>query len=190
MDQMKLKKKHEEFKGNRTGKKGHTLTELILVVAMLGLFGIATFTLVVSSSNAYKNIMEKTDVDSELRIAISYLDTKLKQNDSAKSIRLEANPSGAGNAIVIENTYEDEVYETWIYQSGGRLKEMIVAKGEPFQDELSFEISAVDGFIAVYDETDKLLKVNVWSSTQGGRRELDTYIAMKTGINVGAGTKS
>ncbi|NTV88803.1 MAG: DUF4860 domain-containing protein [Clostridiales bacterium] len=183
MMQNKAVKNYKSAAEMIAGTKGHTLTELILVVAMLGLFGMATFTLVISSSTAYKKIMEKSNVDSELRIAISYLDTKLKHNDSSGAVRLEPNPLGEGNAFVITETFEDGTYETWIYQNGGKLKEMTLAQDDTFQDELSFEIADIEGLDAGYDKSSGLVKVKVWASAQDGKRELETYIAMKSGIS-------
>lgn len=167
---------------NKGSNNGYTLIELILVVALLALFGIATLTLVLSSSTAYKGIMERKETDSGLRVALSYLDTKIKQNDAKDVIRLESNPSGNGRAVVIEEEMEGSLYETWIYLSAGKLREVLVGKGDPVKDELGFEIADIEGFDVNYDSRRKLLHLNVWSTVKDERHELGTDITVKTGL--------
>ncbi len=171
--------------GSKAAMKGHTLVELALVIALLTLFGAATLSLVVAGSSAYEGIMEKKNADSELRIALSYIDTKIKQYDSAGVLRLESNPAGDGPALVIEEVLGGADYETWIYFSEGRLREVLVDKGGEPTDDLSYEIAVLEGFQAVYGEDEKLLHITVWSSSKKGRLELDTDIAVKTGIITG-----
>jgi prepilin-type N-terminal cleavage/methylation domain-containing protein len=161
---------------------GYTLIELMLVVALLALFGISTLSLVVSGSSAYRTIMEKKEIDSELRVALSYMDTKVKQNDMKDTLRLESNPAGDGKALVITEEIEENAYETWIYLSGGKLREVMVQKGEPVQDDLGFEIADIEGFRAEYEPDGKLLHLGVWSGSKSGKRELDTDIKVKTGL--------
>lgn len=52
-----------ESTAGAASKGGYTLIELVLVMALLVLFGIATFSLVISGSTAYKGIMEKKNSD-------------------------------------------------------------------------------------------------------------------------------
>ena len=167
---------------NKSSNSGYTLIELMLVVALLALFSIATLTLVVSSGGAYKSIIEKKELDSGLRIALSYIDTKVKQNDMENMLRLDINPAGDGSALVIEEVIKGSSYETWIYLSGGKLREVMIEKGDPVQDDLGFEIADIEGFGAEYDTVKKLLHLSVWSTGKNGRHELDTAISVKTGL--------
>lgn len=167
-----------------SANSGYTLIELTLVIALLALFGTATLSLVVSSSTAYKGIVEQKDTDSELRIALSYIDTKVKQNDSENVLRLKNNPVGAGSALVIEEILDGTSYETWVYYSAGRLREAWVEKGTAASDDLSFEIASIEGFEAEYDIESHLLHITVWSNTNHGQQKLETDIAVKTGITI------
>lgn len=168
--------------GRKAANRGYTLIELMLVVALLALFGAATLSLVVSSGNAYKGILGKKDLDSNLRIALSYVDNKIRYNDVKHALRLEVNPSGNGKALVIEEELDGSIYETWIYQSGGKLREVLVEKGEPVEDDLGFEITDLGGFEAEYHSDGGLLHLNVWADGNNGRRELGTDITIKTGL--------
>jgi prepilin-type N-terminal cleavage/methylation domain-containing protein len=163
--------------------RGYTLIELALVMALLTLFGIATLSLVLSSSDAYKGIIEKNNSGSELRVAISYLETKINHNDAENAIRLKKNPSGQGNAIVIEEVVEGSAYETWIFLSKGKLIEVLVNKGEAVRDDFGFEIANIDGFNTNYDTDRKLMYIDAWIDNQKGRQELDTIVAIRAGAN-------
>lgn len=170
----------------RTGKnnKGYAMIELVLVIALLALFGVATLSLVVSGSAAYENINSKKDLDSELRVALSYLDTKVRQNDSEGALRLESNPAGDGSALVVTEIIGDTQYETWIYLSGGKLREVLIDKDEPVLDDLGFEIAEIDGLAAEFDPDKMLLHLNVWSTSGNSRQSLGTNIFIKSGLEV------
>lgn len=169
---------------NRRNDKGYAMIELVLVIALLALFGAATLSLVVSGSAAYESINEKKELDSELRIAISYLDTKVRQNDSEGVLALSSNPAGDGPALVVSEIIGQTQYETWIYLSGGKLREVLIEKGEPVLDDLGFDIAEIDGFTAEYDQDKMLLQLNLWSASGDSRQSMDTNIFIKSGLEV------
>lgn len=162
---------------------GHTLIELTLVMVMLGLFGLAAFSLVSSSGKAYRGISEQTAGDTELRVAISYIDTKIRQNDVQNAIRLEKNPLESGQAIVITENLGKETYETWIYTRDGKMKELLIKKGSKFRDDFGFEISQTDQLTAQYDNENRLLKIKAGINFgTNSKRELETAISVKTRV--------
>ena len=165
-------------------KKGSSIIELMLVVALLALFGIATLSLALSGSSAYKGINEKRELDSDLRIALSYLDTKVKQNDSEGALSLRPNPNGSGKAIVVSEQIDEDIYETWIYFSEDSLREVLIMKGEPVDNELSFEIAKITAFKAEYDSDGMLLHLTVKAASGDIKHDLSTGIAVKSGMEV------
>lgn len=168
----------------KENNSGYALIELVLVIALLALFGIATLSLVATGSAAYKDINEKKELDSELRVAISYLDTKVKQNDSEGTLSLRSNPAGDGKALIVSEIIGEKQYETWIYLSGGKLREVLIEKGEPVLDDLGFEIAKIGGFTAQCDPAGILLQLKVWGTSGDGRQSLDTSISIKSGLEV------
>jgi len=164
--------------------RGYAMIELVLVIALLALFGVATLSLAVSGSAAYENINERKELNSELRIALSYLDTKVRQNDSEGALSLKSNPAGDGPALVVSEAIGQTQYETWIYLSGGKLKEVLIEKGEPVLDDLGFDIAEIEGFTAEYDPERMLFQLNIWSASGDGRQSLGTGIFIKSGLEV------
>ncbi|MCA0384407.1 MAG: DUF4860 domain-containing protein [Firmicutes bacterium] len=123
---------------------GYSLIEMMIVMMLLVLFGLGIFMLAATSSTTYQKLVEDKETDGELRIASSYLMTKIRQNDRMGAIRIEKSAINSEDALVIEETLGNEVYETWIYVSDGVLREATVLKEAMPSDDVSFEVAKVD----------------------------------------------
>jgi len=123
---------------------GYSLIEMMIVMMLLVLFGLGIFMLAATSSTTYQKLVEDKETDGELRIASSYLMTKIRQNDRMGAIRIEKSAINSEDALVIEETLGNEVYETWIYVSDGVLREATVLKETMPSDDVSFEVAKVD----------------------------------------------
>ena len=159
---------------------GYSLIELLLVMVILVIFGLSTFTLVISGNNAYKNIIEKKTLNSELRVAVSYLDMKLRQGDGLGEIGVKKIPNGYNNAIVIHELVEGETYETWIYFNNGKLREAYILQGTPIVDQNSFAVAEIDGFDIRYNKIDGLYNFNVWKELNNKKYSFDSIIYLKS----------
>lgn len=134
--------------------KGYTLVELMLVMLLLALFGIVIMTLIQSGSTAYAKVVENRNAESDARIALNYLDVRLRQNDELGAVRVEENPLGPGNALVITEEYDGVNYHTWVYFLDGTLyecalllegEEVQVDRSEPIAQLLDFQFEALPG---------------------------------------------
>ena len=68
---------------------GYSLIEMMIVMMLLVLFGLGIFMLAATSSTTYQKLVEDKETAGELRIASSYLMTKIRQNDRMGAIRIE-----------------------------------------------------------------------------------------------------
>jgi type II secretory pathway pseudopilin PulG len=166
----------------KKNSSGYSLIELVLVMALLIIFGLSTFTLVVSGSGAYKNILSKKEANSELRVAISYINMRIRQNDSVGSVRVEKSPFGNGVAIVTEEVIDNNTYETWIFWHEGSLRESLIKQGDPVTIDISFVIADIDGFNAKYDTSGKIIHLNVWRMEKGLKKDYSSSIFLKSAI--------
>lgn len=123
---------------------GYSLIEMMIVMMLLVLFGLGIFMLAATASTTYQTLVDDKETGGELRIASSYLMTKLRQNDRIGAIRIEKSAINSEDALVIEEILGDEVYETWIYVSQGVLREATVPKETIPSDDVSFEVANVD----------------------------------------------
>jgi hypothetical protein len=120
------------------------MTEIIFVMVLLILFSISTLTLVASGSNSYININNKGEDTSNLRIAQSYIHTKVRQNLEKNSIYLKQFSEVDGNCLVIKDGYSNVGYETVIFLDEGEMKESIIISGGSFNPEASFPLVEID----------------------------------------------
>lgn len=132
------------MKSKTVEPNGYSLIEMMIVMMLLVLFGLGIFMLAATSSTTYQKLVEDKETDGELRIASSYLMTKIRQNDRMGAIRIEKSAINSEDALVIEETLGNEVYETWIYVSDGVLREATVLKETMPSDDVSFEVAKVD----------------------------------------------
>jgi hypothetical protein len=170
-----------EVKSSRS--KGYSLIELIFVMVLLILFGLTSFTLVVSGSSTYKKLTNSRNSNSELRVALSYVNMKVRQNDELNSIRVDNISSSTGSsALVISKTMGGKPYETWIYCSRGRLREAIVRKGIQPVDDLSTEIAEISGFKVYFMNDKRKLYIEVSKPFGKAGNIYSSVIALKTNL--------
>ncbi len=127
-------------------KKGNSNIELIMGILLLVLFTASFFTLITTGSNTEKRILEQNEIKANARIAQSYINVKLKQNDKAGKISIKENPDTQKNALVISNVVDGEKYDTWIYFKNGNLLESTTLENVPPVDKEAYKIAKIDGF--------------------------------------------
>lgn len=127
-------------------EQGYSLIEMAVAMLLLVMFGLGIFMLAASSSGAYEMLTSKKSVNEEIRIASSYITTKLRQNDREDSIQVIKNYTDSSDALIINETISGEVYQTWIYMSNGKLREVTIPETLTPSDDLSFIISEIDTF--------------------------------------------
>lgn len=159
--------------------RGSVSVETIATLFLLLVLGIGIFSLTVSSTSAYSRIYDRKNLQSELRVALSFVQMKIRQNDLEGAIRVDENPVNGGSAVVIREEYEDESYETWIYQDGGKLREALMPEGQAPSNELSFEIADVDDFSAEMDGN--RLNLAAWIGEDDAKLRMESCILLRTG---------
>jgi prepilin-type N-terminal cleavage/methylation domain-containing protein len=123
---------------------GYSLIEMSIVMLLLVLFGLGIFMLAASTTTTYESLVENKAEGEAIRIASSYIVTKIRQNDKIDSIKIDSKTFDDRDALIVLETINDETYETWIYVSEGYLREVTVLKGIMPNDDLSFEIAEID----------------------------------------------
>ena len=161
----------------KKNNKGVSKVEVILVMILILLMGLAVFTLVVSSSDTYKNVIDEKENLSNLRIAASYIDNKIKQSDEQSSIYIKNNPINGEASIVIVQRVDNENYETWIYLSDKMLKEAYIKQNQDFTDDMSFDIASIEEFVPSIN--DDLMEITI-----SGNKASDTFSKRYLKINL------
>ena len=161
----------------KKNNKGVSKVEVILVMILILLMGLAVFTLVVSSGDTYKNVIDEKENLSNLRIAASYIDNKIKQFDEQSSIYIKNNPINGEASIVIVQRVDNENYETWIYLSDRMLKEAYIKQEQEFTDDMSFDIASIEEFVPSIND-------DIMEITISGNKASDTFSKRYLKINL------
>ena len=161
----------------KKNNKGVSKVEVILVMILILLMGLAVFTLVVSSSDTYKNVIDEKENLSNLRIAASYIDNKIKQSDEQSSIYIKNNPINGEASIVIVQRVDNENYETWIYLSDKMLKEAYIKQNQDFTDDMSFDIVSIEEFVPSIND-------DIMEITISGNKASNTFSKRYLKINL------
>ena len=161
----------------KKNNRGVSKVEVILVMILILLMGLAVFTLVVSSSDTYKNVIDEKENLSNLRIAASYIDNKIKQSDEQSSIYIKNNPINGEASIVIVQRVDNENYETWIYLSDKMLKEAYIKQNQDFTDDMSFDIASIEEFVPSIND-------DIMEITISGNKASDTFSKRYLKINL------
>ncbi len=127
-------------------KNSSSNIELIMGLLLLVLFTASFFTLITTGSNTEKRILEQNEIKANARIAHSYINVKLKQNDKAGKISVKQNPETQNNALIISDVFNGEKYDTWIYYKDGYLLETTALENVPPKDTDAYKIAKIDGF--------------------------------------------
>lgn len=107
-------------------ERGHVI-DLLFTLALFCVFAASSFLVVLMGANIYKQTVTQMTQNYNTRTSLSYLAEKIRQNDIADGIRI-GEVEGA-TALVLEQKVGESTYQTWIYSSGGELREVMVAQG-------------------------------------------------------------
>ena len=106
-------------------QKKYTAIRLLPVLLIL-LFSVLSLMLVLSGAGVYKNTVENTRYNNQVRATLSYVSNKVRSADSS-TIRIEQRNNIS--VLLFTESIEDTVYETMIYVYDGSLREMFSRQG-------------------------------------------------------------
>ena len=113
--------------------KNRGKTEGLLALLLLGLFAVCILLVLLSGTEIYRDLTERSRTGYEERTAAQYLATRLRQGDAAHSVRVE--DFGGTDALVLSQELEGILYETRVYCSGGYLRELFARAETPCEPE-------------------------------------------------------
>lgn len=160
------------------GFRKHASVYTVFSMVLLLVFSIATLMLSFTATRAFWEIQQDKTNISELVVALSYLNMKVRQNDSQGAITVRPSPSGNGQALVITEVLDSTRYETWVYWYDGELREAFILEGNIPQKDTSSLIAEIDGF-DVYGKSNQI-KIRVWCQGQGKTRDLTFKLSQRT----------
>lgn len=131
---------------------GYSLIEMTVVMLLLVVFGLGIFMLAATTTTTYSTLVDDKSTTEHLRIASSFITTKVRQNDRVGGLFVISDSEAYGDVLLIKESFGEDIYATWIYVSDGVLREATIPLGTTPNDDVSFEIADIDMFSLVYDE--------------------------------------
>lgn len=173
---------HTAMSNALKNRAGRTQVEVLAVLVLLFLLGISAFTLSMAGADSYKSLSSFRDKSASVRIALAYSEMKIHQYDSGGALSVEPHPVTGEQALVIRETVKDQAYETWIYYSGGFLREALVLQGQLPTEAFGFEVVALDAYTLTEDPDKRGVSIAVQAEDEKGRTlALESFVAFRSG---------
>jgi hypothetical protein len=137
------------------GNKKHAVN-LIFTVTLLGVFALSAIMVAVMGAQVYQRGAAKMQANFDTRTSLVYISEKLRQNPDEAFRRESVEGS---DALVLTQSYDGNVYESWIYVHDGKLYEVMVAAGtsvKPGDGQRIMSLNSID-----IDIEDTLLTITV-----------------------------
>ena len=106
----------------------HTI-DFIFPIALFFVFCAAAITALLFSANIYQNIVANSASQFEQTTSLSYITTKIRQNDQEGENRIYLDEFDGHEALAIQQTFSDTEFVTYIYEADGELKEIFLQQG-------------------------------------------------------------
>lgn len=122
-----------------------------IFIMLLYLFIVVLSVMIISlGKNIYDKINQDRNTNYELRVSLSYIANKIRQSDKNGALKIKE--LHGVNALVINEVYDEENYQTWIYFYHGAIYEMFV------DEETRFDLS--DGMKVVEANSFNIEEIN------------------------------
>lgn len=154
-------------------KRKHMI-DVLFPVALFFVFALSALTTILLAARIYQNTTEHSTLNYTSRTSLSYISEKLHQNDYDGSIYTGS--FDGCDAIVMEQTHENETYYTYIYAYDQELKELFIKKGVDASASSGRTILEVEDF-SIEQLSDQLLRISC--SDQKGR-QASTIVSVKS----------
>lgn len=128
-------------------RKRNVSLESVLVMIFLIIFAVASCSMIVQGSKSYNKILLNKENEENARIAFSYINMRIKQNDVKGKIYIKKQCVDNQDALVIEHSDDEEGYITYIYFDNNKLLECYTDKETKPTVELSSEVVSISNLI-------------------------------------------
>ena len=163
-----------------TGQKIGNLMALVIFCA----FTAAVLLVLMLGANIYQGISSRNSASADQRLAVSYIEAKLRHNDTWNAVYLGSFQSNEGATdiptLYLEEDYDSIIYNTMIYCYDGWIRELYCEKGLEFAPDagikvlpaknLDFSFDPQTGLISIIcvDNQGATLRLNVLPRCMGG----------------------
>ena len=123
-------------------KKGGQKIDTVFVLMIYCVYALSVLVVLMLGGNVYKNMTAISREGYNERTCLSYIWTKLKNNDDGGMITV--GQFGGVSALLLNEVYGDTVYQTRIYLHDGWVYELFCEEGMDFDPEDGMQMIRAD----------------------------------------------
>ena len=170
-------------------ESGFSVVELLIALTLMAFLATSLLSIISMGGSAFERILDKKSAQNEVRIALSYVTVKLRQNSSKAKVSVIPSDSAtnAGNVLKIDADPDKISAESYFiyFEKGdeggsGRLVEKY--SSAPYVDDPAGaqKIATVTEFDISYANDDQsIIKITVGYEGAGGRIVRDVSVALR-----------
>jgi len=167
-------------------RKSHSMN-IVFVILLLGIFALAAVFVAVLGAKIYESGAKRMQDNFDARASVVYLSEMIRTAENPGAITTR-NLAGAGDALVIPQSANGNVYESWVFVVDGQLCETVVAAGDKPVPGAAQQIMPITSFKVSQEDAGISLTVVTAPGADGRSQTISTFIAKRaTGAGAGAG---
>lgn len=142
--------------------------DLVFPIALFFVFAASALIVITLAANVYGNTTDTLRINDESRTALSYVSEKIRQSDAQGG--MEIVDVEQTQCLVMSSEYNGVSYSTYIYEYGGKLKELFIRNDAPVSLESGMDITEISS-LSINKRPGNLYQFVVVDS-QGRERDL------------------
>ena len=121
-----------------------SILPILFVLLLFLVLSVLSCAIIASGNSVYRKIVDDMDANYQNRVALSYINTKVRQNDSEGLIKIEE--FDGTDCLIITEFSDDIEYSTFVYFHEGYIKELFIAADEEFDASAGDRVVNVEEF--------------------------------------------
>jgi hypothetical protein len=126
----------------------------VLALLCLTVFALCVLLVLLTAASVYRNQVDRGEQIYTRRTALQYLTTRVRQAERVTVGDLEG-----CEALILEETIDEEVYTTWVYCHEGWIRELYAVPGAKLPPEAGEAIVEAEAFALQLE--DSVLRIHV-----------------------------
>lgn len=124
-------------------KKGHSL-DVVASLVLFAFFSVSVLLVVMLGARSYQQVVQSIDESYENRTCLQYIVTKVSHYSGTDAVTITQ--FGDGDALVLQEEFDGELYTTYLYYYDGMLMELFCSAQVELLPSDGFSIVETDGF--------------------------------------------
>lgn len=159
-------------------RKINISVESIMVILLMIIFAASICVLIFEGSRTYKKILDNKAQEENIRIALSYVNMRIKQNDVDGNILIADNDFEGNNVLILKHHSEEEGLVSYIYFKDGYLWECYTDGA--LDHSLSSEIIAIDGIQFSYNSEGSQIVTKIHYNYGNETKQMSQLTTLRT----------